>query len=385
MPRSRRVLSSDESGSEDEAANVNSKKANKKSLHIAGETPMKTTKHVRKANEKQLYSDTRVEQAKENEQGKQIKKLQHELDRLKKQKCTAQHTNDNDSSRLGDKDMSDLSPESEKEDNYVSPMNCQDGSHVHWLQISKSTTSVDVPLAPILNIERQAHQRRPQSSQLFDAKDPRCKRPHPQSPSPSVPKELEFDVMHYTQGRIPDKGRPKEGDYSKLERILLKAGIKKFLLKIYTVHPFPANEMALGWAATTWSDICTQVRKNFSQQDSDHIMKRASSARGHLHDEISELIVEFYKIKLETEREKVHKENEQHIHYLMEGSPKQFCYKVEFCLDTWATREFNSQVMFKKSEYCPRYKKCLEQLKQWEEINSVVVQKIREKMFEHIV
>lgn len=99
MPRSRRVLSSDESGSGDEAANVNSKKANKKSLHIAGETPIETTKRVRKATEKQLYSgqsllvgllltdisDTRVEQAKENEQGKQIKKLQHELDRLKKQ------------------------------------------------------------------------------------------------------------------------------------------------------------------------------------------------------------------------------------------------------------------------------------------------------------
>ncbi|PSS06858.1 hypothetical protein PHLCEN_2v3535 [Hermanssonia centrifuga] len=121
MPRSRRVLSSDESGSEDEAANVNSKKANKKSLHIAGETPIETTKRVHKATEKQLYSDTRVEQAKENEQGKQIKKLQHELDRLKKQKRTAQHTNNNDSSRLGDKGMSDLPPESEEEDNYVSP------------------------------------------------------------------------------------------------------------------------------------------------------------------------------------------------------------------------------------------------------------------------
>ncbi|PSR76753.1 hypothetical protein PHLCEN_2v8238, partial [Hermanssonia centrifuga] len=173
------------------------------------------------------------------------------------------------------------------------------------------------------------------------------------------------------------------------------------------------------------------------------IMKRASSARGHLRDKISELIVEFYKIKLETGRKKVREENEQCIHYLMEGSPKRFCYKdydrsdprgytevrlllrglqqhlfknhrslgAEYvrafkplplptlallltivrsstshtCLDTWATGEFNSQVTFKESEYRPRYKKHLEQLKQWEEINSVVVQKIREKMFERIV
>ncbi|THG93492.1 hypothetical protein EW026_g7757 [Hermanssonia centrifuga] len=346
MPRSRRVLSSDESGSGDEAANVNSKKANKKSLHIAGETPIETTKRVRKATEKQLYS----EQAKENEQGKQIKKLQHELDRLKKQKRTAQHTNDNDSSRLGDEDMSDLPPESEEEDNYVSPLT--NGAHDPLNFLTPKTL---VARGPVHNHQVLQYQK---SSNLM--------------------------LCTILKGGFR-----------------IKAGIKKFLLKIYTVHPFPADEMALGWAATAWSDICTQLRKNFSQQDSDRvitlIMKRASSARGHLRDEISELIVEFYKIKLETGRKKVREENEQRIHYLMEGSPKRFCYKdydrsdprgyaeVEFCLDTWATGEFNSQVTFKESEYRPRYETHLEQLKQWEEINSVVVQKIREKMFERIV
>ncbi len=67
-------------------------------------------------------------------------------------------------------------------------------------------------------------------------------------------------------------------------------------------------------------------------------MKRASSARGHLRDEISELIVEFYKIKLETGRKKVRKENEQHIHYLMEGSPKRFCYKVRHGICIYLSR-----------------------------------------------
>ncbi|PSS35520.1 hypothetical protein PHLCEN_2v1514 [Hermanssonia centrifuga] len=194
--------------------------------------------------------------------------------------------------------------------------------------------------------------------------------------------------MHYTQGRIPDKGRPKKGNYSKLEKILLKAGIKKFLLKIYTVHPFPDDEMTPGRAVVAWSDICAQVRKNFFQQDSDRVitlvMKWAFSARGHLHDEISKLIVEFYKIKLKTGKKKVRKENKRRVRYLMEGSPKQFSYNVKFCLDTWATGEFNGQITFKESKYRPQYEKHLEQLKQWEEINSVVVQKIREKMFECI-
>ncbi len=57
-------------------------------------------------------------------------------------------------------------------------------------------------------------------------------------------------------------------------------------------------------------------------------MKRASTARGHLRDEIRELVVAFYKLKLETGKKKARQDNEQRYRYLMEGSPKRFCYKV---------------------------------------------------------
>ncbi|THG93124.1 hypothetical protein EW026_g8025 [Hermanssonia centrifuga] len=167
-------------------------------------------------------------------------------------------------------------------------------------------------------------------------------------------------------------------------------------------------------------------------------MKRASTARGHLRDEICELVVAFYKLKLETGKKKARQDNEQRYCYFMEGSLKRFCYKDfdradpcgyaelrlllhglqqhlfkdrhslgaeniqafnplplatlalllttnEFCLDAWSTGEFNSQLMFKESVYCPKFEAHLQQLKEWEEINPTVIRKICGKMFHRVV
>ncbi|THG94353.1 hypothetical protein EW026_g7103 [Hermanssonia centrifuga] len=57
----------------------------------------------------------------------------------------------------------------------------------------------------------------------------------------------------------------------------------------------------------------------------------------------------------------------------------------EFCLDAWSTGEFNSQLTFKESVYRPKFEAHLQQLKEWEGINSVVVRKICEKMFHRVV
>lgn len=59
--------------------------------------------------------------------------------------------------------------------------------------------------------------------------------------------------------------------------------------------------------------------------------------------------------------------------------------QVEFCIDTWATGEFNSKLRFEEQVYRDRYNAHLSQLQVWEGVAPELVQKLRKKMFKRIL
>lgn len=57
-------------------------------------------------------------------------------------------------------------------------------------------------------------------------------------------------------------------------------------------------------------------------------MQRASSARGHLRDQVRGYIVSHYKLDVDTSKAKAVAANITRLEFLREGAPRRFCYKV---------------------------------------------------------
>ncbi|KAJ3552535.1 hypothetical protein NM688_g4100 [Phlebia brevispora] len=254
-------------------------------------------------------------------------------------------------------------------------------------------------------------------------------------------------TIFYTtpDGKMPSKGKPNESDYPARERFLIKGALKIFLIKIYTVNGFPDDDVALAWAMGAWSEVCMQAKHEYRDEDSERIVKlirnRAATARGHLRDEFRELIVPFFKIKADISSNDVRTANEARIRWLKNGDPPRFTYKkygekaddtpayyaearfllrglqkrifkdanaigstsltsfsplplptialclttVEFCLDAWASGEYNRDLRFEEGAYRIRYNAHLSQLIRWEALDAEVVKKLRQQMITRIL
>ncbi|KAJ3557370.1 hypothetical protein NM688_g1509 [Phlebia brevispora] len=264
------------------------------------------------------------------------------------------------------------------------------------------------------------------------------------SPDASALHKSELIAIRYNtkDGKIPTRGKPNESDYPERERLLIRNAIKSFIVKIYTECAFPDDSTGLQWASNTWNEVCKTAGRQYSEVDCDRIIKlirgRAVTVRGHLRDEYRDLIVPFFKINEDTTKKTNREENAVRIKQLKEGKPAKFTYRnydidpptyyaeahflllglqkrifrdsnsagataprsfspmplptlafalttVEFCLDAWASGELNSKLRYEEKIYGERYKTHLIQLKEWEALNTVVVTKIRAKMFRTIL
>ncbi|KAJ3541269.1 hypothetical protein NM688_g6110 [Phlebia brevispora] len=222
-------------------------------------------------------------------------------------------------------------------------------------------------------------------------------------------------TIFYTtpDGKMPSKGKPNESDYPARERLLIKGTLKNFLIKIYTVNSFSDDDMALAWAMGAWSEVCMQAKHEYHDKDSEQIVKlicnRAATARGHLCDEFRELIVPFFKIKADiSSNDKYGKKADDtpayyaEARFLLRGLQKcifkdanaisstslssfsplplptiALCLTtVEFCLDAWASGEYNRDLQFEEGAYCIRYNMHLSQLIRWESLDAEVVKKL---------
>ncbi|KAF7798193.1 hypothetical protein EIP86_009410, partial [Pleurotus ostreatoroseus] len=251
-----------------------------------------------------------------------------------------------------------------------------------------------------------------------------------------------YDLMLYAGDKVPVKARPKDSDYARPIRNLIKLAVKKYLLHIFTENAFPDEETATLWASTAWSTVCGDTGKSFSPKDNERIhtllINRASSARGHLRDELKPLVISHFHLKSETLKSEVRNENIKIIRKLMEGVPPQFCYKdldgpdgprgyaelrfplqalhtqlfrerdhigneestafnplplptlalvltiVEYCLDAWTDGRYNNSLKLDDKHYRPKYESHLAQLQHYHTLNPPVFTKIRKRMFDRI-
>ena len=77
--------------------------------------------------------------------------------------------------------------------------------------------------------------------------------------------------MSYAGDKVPVKARPKDSDYARPIRNLIKLAVKKYLLRIFTENAFPDEETATLWASTAWSTVCGDTGKSFSPKDNERI------------------------------------------------------------------------------------------------------------------
>lgn len=275
-------------------------------------------------------------------------------------------------------------------------------------------------------LSTRSGQKRPWSSQLESPSSEQ----NLSSPEPtSLYKKPRFRTNQ------PPQGGPKISHYETgVSKLILRA-IRGFEVRIWTENPFPEADVQVRVAQEEWSKVCKDAQQLYELPDAilSLIRERASHARGALRDVVRPRIAEVYGFLDEATKRAIRKNRETYIFLTddSEGDPR-FHYKdinqfvgfaenkligtiikeawfrtkkdvgvcfeasfcpislvtialiltvIECCLDEWADGT-HCKIPFSEKLYRDKFDIHLKRINEWNQVNTVVIEKIRRRMYE---
>ncbi|KAF7335015.1 hypothetical protein MVEN_02251700 [Mycena venus] len=247
------------------------------------------------------------------------------------------------------------------------------------------------------------------------------------------PPVVELLKAEFVAGKAPTGSRTNVKDYAEPARGLLQSALHKYEVRIWTLNPYPPQELQIQWVKEIWDEVCTEAKEpvELTERMATMIKKYGSHARSSMNANIRPLVGPTYGFKLGDSDKVIWKNlkiykmllDESGFHYedtkartgyakngIVIEAMKNNWFKsktsrgviyvvffspislvtlaliftaIEFCIEEWSTGRHH-QTIFDEANNKARYDVHLQDLKDWAglkpSVTSVLLQQMHDKL-----